>query len=98
MTIASPGPCPADVRTRDSAPAGAPRSGVSLTRRLPGPDLARGGMLLLIALANVHVFTFGHLPGVRGYPAEQSVVDQVFTTVQMLLVDGRAFPLFAALL
>jgi uncharacterized protein len=68
-----------------------------LSQRLPGPDLARGGMLLLIALANVHVFTFGHLPGFRGYPLDQSVLDHVFTAAQMVLVDGRAFPLFAAL-
>jgi len=65
--------------------------------RLLGPDLARGGMLLLIALANVDVFAFGFLPGFRGYPAEQSVLDSIFTMVRMVLVDGRAFPLFAAL-
>lgn len=65
--------------------------------RLLGPDLARGGMLLLIALANVDVFAFGFLPGFRGYPVEQSVLDSVFTVVRMVLVDGRAFPLFAAL-
>jgi uncharacterized membrane protein YeiB len=66
--------------------------------RLVGPDLARGGMLLLIALANIHAFTHGFRPGYRGYPDAQSALDQVFTVAQMLLVDGRAFPLFAALL
>ena len=65
--------------------------------RLLGPDLARGAMLLLIALANVDVFAFGFLPGFRGYPAEQSILDSIFTMARMVLVDGRAFPLFAAL-
>ncbi|MGH3616390.1 MAG: hypothetical protein ACRDRK_28095 [Pseudonocardia sp.] len=30
------------------------------------PDLARGTMLLLIALVNVHVYVYGRPTGVRG--------------------------------
>lgn len=54
-------------------------------------------MLLLVALANVHVHTYGFESGIRGYPLEQATSDQVVTMAQMLLIDGRAFPLFAAL-
>lgn len=68
-----------------------------VSARLVAPDLARGGMLLLIALANVHVYAFGHPMGPRGYPKDLSAVDQVLVLLQMLLVDGRAYPLFALL-
>lgn len=76
---------------------GAAARATPVRSRLLGPDLARGAMLLLIALANVDVFAFGFLSGFRGYPAEQSVLDSIFTMARMVLVDGRAFPLFAAL-
>ena len=65
--------------------------------RALAPDLARGGMLLLIALANVHVYAFGHALGPRGYPSELSGPDRAVVLLQMLLVDGRAYPLFALL-
>jgi uncharacterized protein len=65
--------------------------------RAVAPDLARGGMLLLIALANVHLFGFGHSLGVRGYPREVEGVDHVVALLQMTLVDGRAYPLFGLL-
>ncbi len=65
--------------------------------RSPAPDLARGAMLLLIALANSHVFLYGHDIGVRGYPVVDTVPDRAVTLLQMTLVDGRAYPMFAAL-
>jgi len=65
--------------------------------RALAPDLARGFMLLLIALANVHLWSYGHPLGPRGYPKDLTVADQVVTMVQMLLVDGRAYPLFGFL-
>jgi uncharacterized protein len=68
-----------------------------IAARALAPDLARGGMLLLIALANVHVYAFGHALGPRGYPRDLSVPDQVVVVAQLLLVDGRAYPLFAFL-
>lgn len=61
------------------------------------PDLARGAMLLLIALANAHIYLYGHEIGVRGYPVVETVADRVVTLVQLTLVDGRAYPMFAAL-
>jgi uncharacterized protein len=65
--------------------------------RALAPDLARGGMLLLIALANVHLWAYGHPLDVRGYLQDPGVADQVVTLLQMLLVDGRAYPLFGFL-
>ncbi|WP_219416334.1 DUF418 domain-containing protein [Pseudonocardia nigra] len=61
------------------------------------PDLARGGMLLLIALANVHVYVHGSPLAVRGYPRVVEGMDRVVVLLQMLLVDGRAYPLFGLL-
>lgn len=61
------------------------------------PDLARGGMLLLIALANVHLYVYGAPIGPRGYPGELDGVDHAVALVQMVLVDGRAYPLFGLL-
>ncbi|WP_214369057.1 DUF418 domain-containing protein [Pseudonocardia sp. H11422] len=65
--------------------------------RALAPDLARGGMLLLIACANVHLFLFGRPLGVRGYPRDVTGVDRVVVAAQMMLVDGRAYPLFGLL-
>ncbi|GAA1283199.1 DUF418 domain-containing protein [Pseudonocardia aurantiaca] len=65
--------------------------------RALAPDIARGGMLLLIALANVHVYNWGHPIGPRGYPLNIDSVDRWVALLQMLLVDGRAYPLFALL-
>jgi uncharacterized membrane protein YeiB len=54
-------------------------------------------MLLLIALANVHVYVYGSPIGPRGYPRELEPVDRVITLLQLALVDGRAYPLFGLL-
>src|SRR3954447_7163876 len=70
---------------------------VPLADRALAPDLARGAMLLLIALANVHLYLHGHALGVRSYPAVQGGVDRVVTGLQLVLVDGRAYPLFGVL-
>ncbi|GAA4681165.1 DUF418 domain-containing protein [Pseudonocardia yuanmonensis] len=67
-----------------------------LSARAVAPDLARGAMLLLIALANVHLFLLA-APGVRGYPDRPGPAGGVVAFLQMLLVDGRAYPLFALL-
>ncbi|WP_214404582.1 DUF418 domain-containing protein [Pseudonocardia lacus] len=65
--------------------------------RALAPDLARGGMLLLIALANVHLFAYDHPVGPRGYPGDVEGVDSVVALLQVMLVDGRAYPLFGLL-
>lgn len=65
--------------------------------RALAPDLARGGMLLLIALANVHFYPYGQPVGQRGYPELIENADRAVTFVQLMLVDGRAYPLFGLL-
>ncbi|GAT71070.1 membrane protein [Planomonospora sphaerica] len=68
-----------------------------LTRRALAPDLARGLMLLLIALAHAHMYLSGHETGFRGYALDGGALDRLVAGVQILLVDGRALPMFAAL-
>ena len=68
-----------------------------LTDRVLAPDLARGMMLLLIALANVTVWYHSRPIGVRGYPPDPAGADQAVTIAQLALVDGRAYPLFGLL-
>ena len=65
--------------------------------RALAPDLARGGMLLLIALANVHYYLYDRPVGQHGYPARVDGVDRLVAVLQMCLVDGRAYPLFGFL-
>ena len=61
--------------------------------RYPAPDVARGFMLLLIAIANVPWW----LPSTATSAANTTLADQVLILVRSALVDGRAYPLFAAL-
>jgi uncharacterized protein len=74
--------------------AGAP---VPLGARALAPDLARGAMLLLIALANVHLYLYDRPLGVRLYPTGLTGVDRLVAGLQLALVDGRAYPLFGVL-
>ncbi|MDP9864932.1 MULTISPECIES: DUF418 domain-containing protein [Streptosporangium] len=68
-----------------------------IARRALAPDLARGLMLLLIALAHAHLYLPGHEVGFRGYTLDGGALDRLVAGVQILLVDGRALPMFAAL-
>ncbi len=81
--------------TRTTAPT-APDA-ISVAARSLAPDLARGAMLLFIALANAPGYLYGHPMGVRGYRIPESVPDRVVITLQMTFVDGRAYPMFALL-
>ncbi|MEU6246024.1 DUF418 domain-containing protein [Glycomyces sp. NPDC047010] len=66
-------------------------------QRSLAPDLARGTMLLLIALAHAHMFIGHDQTGFRGYAVDAAPLERLLTGVQVLLVDGRALPMFAAL-
>ncbi|WP_197034826.1 DUF418 domain-containing protein [Glycomyces sp. NRRL B-16210] len=68
-----------------------------LRERSLAPDLARGLMLLLIALAHAHMFLAHETTGFRGYAVDGAALDRVVAGLQVLLVDGRALPMFAAL-
>lgn len=63
-------------------------------RRLPAPDLARGVMLLLIAMAYASVYVGAEF-GVLVH--DEPWWDQVATVTSTLLLDNRAFPMFAIL-
>ena len=66
--------------------------------RALGPDLARGLLLLFIALANTH--TFLHRPDgstIRSMPVVGTFADQVVAAVLTTVVDGRSYTMFAAL-
>lgn len=71
---------------------------IAVTTRALGPDLARGLMLLFIALANAHGFV--HPEGgtvIRAMPVATAAVDQVVAFAETVLVDGRSYTMFAAL-
>lgn len=65
--------------------------------RSAAPDLARGIALLAIAVANSVVHLFGHETGPSGRPLDAGTADRVVDFAAALLVDNRAYPLFAAL-
>jgi uncharacterized protein len=67
-----------------------------LTDRALGPDLARGFMLLFIALANTHYFLTA--PSVLGgYPQDGGPLDRGVIWLLTTFADGRAFPMFGLL-
>ncbi|GGK04570.1 hypothetical protein GCM10010123_38150 [Pilimelia anulata] len=89
MTDPAAGPAAA------AEPAGPDRA-TPLADRALGPDLARGFMLLFIALANSHYFlTGGTVRG--GYPQDGSTLDACVVWLLSTLADGRAFPMFGLL-
>ena len=70
---------------------------IAVSARSLAPDLARGAMLLLIALANAHLYLYERPVGVRGYPVPESTAERLVVLLQMTFVDGRAYPMFAFL-
>ncbi|NUR99942.1 MAG: DUF418 domain-containing protein [Kribbellaceae bacterium] len=72
------------------------RGPTGLRERALGPDLARGFMLLFIALANSHYFVSG-TAYFGGFPTDGSAVDRILGTLISTFVDGRAFPMFGVL-
>lgn len=60
--------------------------------RYPAPDVARGFMLLLIALANVGIWA--RALGTRFF---DTPIDGVLTLLRVAFIDHRAYPLFAIL-
>ncbi len=61
------------------------------------PDLARGTVLLFIALANVAAYYFDRTVNVGGRPVDGSALDDGLDLVVNLLVDQRSYPMFAIL-
>lgn len=65
------------------------------TGRVLAPDLGRGLMLALIAVANVMIYLVGRPYGYRQHIIEDGLLDHVTSAVVVTLVDGRIYPLFA---
>ncbi|MGV9853922.1 DUF418 domain-containing protein [Streptomyces sp. NPDC003442] len=79
--------------TQPHAP-GPARGPVRRTERALAPDLARGTMLLFIALANAAVATFGNQPGAEASPHGW---ERPFNLVMFVFVHARAYPMFAVM-
>jgi uncharacterized protein len=78
----------------DARPAGA----IAVSARSLAPDLARGAMLLLIALANACLYQYGNTAlgdglWLRGGP----LADQVLLLLETIFVRDRAYPMYALL-
>lgn len=70
----------------------------SLTARSIAPDLARGAMLLFIAIANAPWYLWGATTrDLSAHPVDGSPLDRVVQTISLIAVDGRAYPMFAVL-
>ncbi len=65
--------------------------------RALAPDLARGFMLLFIALAHAHAY-LDRPPMLAGYPLENATIDKISAWLTVTFVDSRAIPMFALLL
>ncbi|WP_306367595.1 DUF418 domain-containing protein [Nocardiopsis sp. CC223A] len=76
----------------------AARGPVGAGERALAPDLARGFMLLFIALAN-SVWYLWAVPmgGLNAHPEPQGAADAVVQFFTIVVVDGRSYPMFAFL-
>jgi len=103
-----PGPVPADLRPSaptpsDPRPADQGSSAPALPSAAPprslAPDIARGLMLALIAIANVSWYLWGHegSVGMTPHVPARNGADQVVQVAMTIAVDHRAMPLFAVL-
>lgn len=68
----------------------------AISERALAPDLARGVMLLCIALANSHYFLQG-APYFGGFPLDGGPVDRAVGWAISTFVDGRSYPMFGLL-
>lgn len=68
------------------------------TTRSLAPDLARGFMLLLIAVANSAWYLWGHTGSLTSqHPTDGTQLDRTARAIMSITVDGRILPLFAFL-
>lgn len=66
--------------------------------RALAPDLARGALLLFIAIANSSWYLWaGTSRDLAGWPVEGDALDRVVQTISLIAIDGRSYPMFAAL-
>lgn len=84
--------------TGQSSRKGLARGSVSAKERLIAPDLARGFMLLVIALAHAPFWLSADEASLPGRPMGGSAMDETVNVISTLLVDSRGMPLFGILL
>ncbi len=71
---------------------------LGLTGRAIAPDLARGAMLLLIAVANAPWYLWDEKAGLtNAHPIDASLLDRIVQSLAIIAVDGRTYPMFAFL-
>ncbi|HZX04451.1 DUF418 domain-containing protein [Kribbella sp.] len=80
--------------TTPTAPAVDHRGPVTGRERALAPDLIRGAMLLLIALANSANFAFAGQPGIESAPHG---FERILNFLMLTFVDARAYPVFAVM-
>ncbi|HEX2143133.1 MAG TPA: DUF418 domain-containing protein [Glycomyces sp.] len=85
--------------TTPLATAGPPSPPVSISRaeRSLAPDIARGGMLLFIALANVPIHMWGMSLDRYNHFTGQSGADHIAYFIEQLVIAERSRPMFAIL-
>jgi len=74
-----------------------PPAPISRSERSLAPDIARGGMLLFIALANVPIHLWGMGLDEYNHNTGQSGADHLAYFVEQLLIAERSRPMFAIL-
>ncbi|MEE2039609.1 DUF418 domain-containing protein [Nocardiopsis sp. CT-R113] len=80
------------------APAEAPVRSTPVSERALAPDLARGMMLLLIALAHVPWFLYDAPAGLAMlHPADGNLADRVAQVASLMVVDARTHTMFGFL-
>lgn len=85
-------------RARHTVPDEPRRTTVAASARSLAPDLARGALLLFIALANVWGYLHGReLSALGDRPLDATGVDRLVDGLTTLLVDDRSRPMFAIL-
>lgn len=70
---------------------------ITRPQRSLAPDLARGMLLLFIAVANVWGYLYGREMGIGYRPVDGGTADRLVDGVVALLVDDRSRPMFAIL-
>jgi uncharacterized membrane protein YeiB len=80
-----------DARALES-PSAAP---IARTERSLAPDIARGGMLLFIAIANVGFYLSGGAVDDYGNFAGSATADRIGLFLEQLLMADRTRPMFA---
>jgi uncharacterized protein len=79
------------------APQPSPQAPTARAERILAPDIARGLVLLGIAVANVPFFLYGRELGILLKPVTDATADPWVNALVATLADNRSYPLFALL-